>query len=213
MRAYIDILNRRVEFAAPPVLGETELPLTIVRKDDDTFADPGTGAYRITISNKQTNIAAASLSRSTDGKTLSGTISLNTTEAQAVFAANGYPTSLDCIASVKLLDVSGNVDKTLCASTVSVEAIADDGGDVTSVTISQDGSATITAGTTYIDITFGTAFASAPTVVLTQIEKPSATDDDLGSITISNKTTSGFRASFSAAPSASGYKLNWYARA
>ncbi len=213
MRAYIDILNRRVEFAAPPVLGETELPLTIVRKDDDAFADAGSGSYRITISNKQTNIAAATLTRSADGKTLSGTISLNTAEAQAVFTSNGYPPSLDCLASVKLLDSSGNVDKTLCTSTVSVEAIADDGGEVTSVTISQDGSETITAGVTYLDVTFGTAFAAAPTVVLTQIEKPAADSDDLGSITISNKTTSGFRANFSAAPPASGYKLNWYARA
>lgn len=213
MRLSIDILNRRVEFAAPPTLGETELPLTITRKDDDAFADPGTGSYRITISDKDNNIAAASLSRSADGKTLTGTISLNTVEAQAAFSSKGYPPSLDCMAALKLLDSSGNVDKNLAVSTVTVECIADDGGDVTSVLISQDGSETITAGVTYIDVTFGSAFTAAPTVVLTQIEKPASDSDDLGSITISNKTTSGFRATFSAAPPVSGYKLNWYARA
>lgn len=213
MRISADILNRRLDFAAPPVLGETSLPVTIVRGDDDAFASAGTGAYRFTISYKSTNIAACSLSASADNKTLTGTLSLNTTEAQAVFDAGGRAASLECIASLKLLNVSGDVLRSLATSPCTVESIADDGGDVTDVTISQSGSTAITIGASTLAVTFATAFASAPTIVISQVQKPASDSDDLGSITISAQTVSGFTATFTAAAPTSGYKLNWYARA
>ena len=213
MRINLDILNRRAELPAPLNLGETALPVTITRKDDDVFASAGTGSYRLAIAYKDTLIAACALTRSTDGSTLTGTLSTNTVEAQTIFSRQGYTPELEVMIAVRLLDSDGDVVKNLVLSPATMTCTADDGGDVSSVIISQSGAAAIDAGTTYIDVTFDTAFAAAPTVVNPTIRKPAADSDDLGAISVSSITTSGFRATFTAAPPVSGYYLMYYARA
>lgn len=212
MRISLDILNRRVDLAAPLILGETALPVTIVRKDDDAFADSGSGAYRLAIAFRDTLIAACALTESADFKTLTGTLSTNTAEAQQIFASMGYTPEIEVTVAVRLMDSDGDLVKNLALSTATMTCTADDGGDVTNVTVSQSGAAAIDAGATYIDITFDTAFATAPSVVLPTIKKPTADADDVGAISISSITTSGFRASFTAAPPISGYYLMYYAR-
>lgn len=213
MRIALDILNRRSDFAALLSLGETAVPLTITRKDDDTFASAGTGSYRFVIAYKNTLLAACALTLSSDSKTLTGTLSTNTAEAQAVFDSLGYTPELAVMAAVRLMDSDGDLVRNLTLSETTMLSTANDGGDITNVTISQNGDEAIPAGSTTLAVVFPTAFATAPSTVLTNVSMPAADSNALGSITVTGITTSGFTATFTAAPPVSGYTLLWYARA
>ena len=212
MNIIADTSARSLKIAAPFAIREQTLDLRVYRADDLAWITETSGNYyRLSIQRNGTLLAAVDLTLS--DRTLSGTLTTNTAEAIAAFSAVGNPANLEAEAVLRLMTSAGVPVREIGRGRFDLLFAPEDGGDPISATVWQDGSDDLIVGQDYVDVTFDTAFASAPTVVTASVEKPSADAANVAVASISNKTVSGFRANLNAAPSVSGYSIGWYARA
>lgn len=183
--------------------------VTIMRADGDVFAT--STAYTLVVQHGNVNIASVILTQSGDKLNLTGELNTHTSEAVTAFSDRGYVTSIDC--RVMLFDATNIAAPVMVAGQdvipMRFNSYGSDSYAVPSTL--QIGSTTIGNGVSTVAVTFTTAFAQAPRIVVALVSTP-ANADNIGCLSVSSLTASGFTANLSATTAVTGYKLFWEAR-
>lgn len=202
--------SKTLEIARGKLMLRTVEQVRVLRADGDDWAD--LDDYTLVVQFGNTNIASAALTRSADGASLDGSLSTHTSEAAEIFSNVGYKGTQ--IVRVFLFDATDALAP-IALGSVDADMIYNSygGGDQPAIpTAIQFGKEDISSGAASVTVTFSTAFASAPRIVLPSVSKASVDDPDISHVSVYGIGTTGFSVSLSATTGNANYDLHWEAR-